>query len=215
MGEITTQAKIDYEKVVRGVVKKIGFDSYVDDMSSVDSKGINDKTCEVIVRINKQSPDIAGGVHVGKDDMDLGAGDQGIMFGYASDETEDCMPLTHSMATTLGYTLTEVRKNGKLWWLRPDGKTQVTIEYVQKADGSVEPRKIHTVVISTQHADPLKAKRTLEQSGKDMRGKYEGKEEIAPSMADMNELIHEKVILATLNSITLKNGKPSTSIYDR
>jgi len=89
MGEITTQAKIDYEKVVRGVVAKIGFDSFVDDLSSVDSKGLSDKTCEVIVRINKQSPDIAGGVHVGKDEMDVGAGDQGIMFGYASDETEE------------------------------------------------------------------------------------------------------------------------------
>merc|ERR1712227_1085868 len=153
------------EQIVRGVVKKIGFDSYVDDMSSVDSKGISDKTCEVIVRINKQSPDIAGGVHVGKDDMDLGAGDQGIMFGYASDETEDAMPLTHSMATTLGYTLTEVRKSGKCWWLRPDGKTQVTIQYQQKADGSVEPQKIHTVVISTQHAEPLKATRKKEVAG--------------------------------------------------
>merc|ERR1712139_287107 len=128
MGEITTQAKIDYEKVVRGVVAKIGFDSFVDDLSSVDSKGLSDKTCEVIVRINKQSPDIAGGVHVGKDDMDVGAGDQGIMFGYASDETQDCMPLTHSVATKLGKKLTDVRKSGLLWWLRPDGKTQVTIE---------------------------------------------------------------------------------------
>jgi len=83
---------------------------------------------------------------VGKEDLDVGAGDQGIMFGYASDETEDCMPLTHSMATRLGKKLTDVRKSGLLWWLRPDGKTQVTIEYLQKADGSVEPRKIHTVV---------------------------------------------------------------------
>merc|ERR1719199_451296 len=87
-GEITTQAKIDYEKTVRGVVAHIGFDSYVDDLSSVDSKGLSDKTCEVLVRINKQSPDIAGGVHVGKEDLDVGAGDQGIMFGYATDETE-------------------------------------------------------------------------------------------------------------------------------
>merc|ERR1712100_586766 len=174
--------KLNYEEIVRGVVKKIGFDSYVDDMSSVDSKGISDKTCEVIVCINKQSPDIAGGVHVGKDDMDLGAGDQGIMFGYASDETEDCMPLTHSMATSLGYKLTEVRKNGKLWWLRPDGKTQVTIEYLEKADGSVEPQKIHTVVISTQHAEPSKAVRTKEVDG------WKGAEAIAPSMAEMNDL---------------------------
>ena len=175
-GEITTQAKLDYEKIVRRVVKQIGFDSFVDDLSSVDSKGLSDKTCEVIVRINKQSPDIAGGVHVGKDDMDVGAGDQGIMFGYASDETEDCMPLTHSMATRLGKKLTDVRKSGHLWWLRPDGKTQVTIQYLQKADGSVEPQKIHTVVISTQHAEPLKAKRTKECDG------YSGPEMTAPSM---------------------------------
>merc|ERR1711924_184301 len=105
-----------------------------DDLSSVDSKGLSDKTCEVIVRINKQSPDIAGGVHVGKDDMDVGAGDQGIMFGYASDETEDCMPLTHLVATRLGKKLTDVRKDGSLWWLRLDGKTQVTVEYKQNTD---------------------------------------------------------------------------------
>merc|ERR1711979_99528 len=200
-GEITTQAKIDYEKVVRGVVAKIGFDSYVDDLSSVDSKGLSDKTCEVLVRINKQSPDIAGGVHVGKDEMDVGAGDQGIMFGYASDETEDCMPLTHSVATKLGKKLTDVRKSGKLWWLRPDGKTQVTIEYKQNADGSVEPQKIHTVVISTQHAEPLKAVRTKECAG------YTGPEMTAPSMEAMNKLIVDEVIKETLKEITLKNGK--------
>merc|ERR1712125_215922 len=136
-GEITTQAKIDYEKTVRGVVAHIGFDSYVDDLSSVDSKGLSDKTCEVLVRINKQSPDIAGGVHVGKEDLDVGAGDQGMK-------------------------LTNVRKSGLLWWLRPDGKTQVTIEYLQRADGSVEPQKIHNVVISTQHAEPSKATRCKE-----------------------------------------------------
>merc|ERR1711981_1250363 len=206
-GEITTQAKLDYEKIVRRVVKQIGFDSFVDDLSSVDSKGLSDKTCEVIVRINKQSPDIAGGVHVGKDDMDVGAGDQGIMFGYASDETEDCMPLTHSMATRLGKKLTDVRKSGKLWWLRPDGKTQVTIEYLQKADGSVEPLKIHTVVISTQHAEPLKAVRTKECAG------YSGPEMTAPSMEDMNKLIVDKVIKETLKEITLKSGKPALTLF--
>mmetsp|Transcript_98439 Transcript_98439/g.254519 ORF Transcript_98439/g.254519 Transcript_98439/m.254519 type:complete len:465 (+) Transcript_98439:88-1482(+) len=206
-GEITTQAKLDYDKVVRGVVAGIGFDSYVDDLSSVDSKGLSDKTCEVLVRINKQSPDIAGGVHVGKDDMDVGAGDQGIMFGYASDETEDCMPLTHSMATRLGKTLTDVRKSGELWWLRPDGKTQVTIEYLQKADGSVEPLKFHTVVISTQHAEPLKAKRTKECAG------YTGPEMTAPSMEDMNKAIVEDVIKKTLSEIKLKNGQPALTLF--
>merc|ERR1712119_55888 len=199
-GEITTQAKLDYERVVRGVAAGIGYDSYADDLSSVDSKGLSDKTCEVLVRINKQSPDIAGGVHVGKDDMDVGAGDQGIMFGYASDETEDCMPLTHSVATKLGKKLTDVRKSGKLWWLRPDGKTQVTIEYLQKVDGAVEPQKIHTVMISTQHAEPSKAVRTKECAG------YKGPEMTAPSMEDMNKEIIEKVVKRTLSEIKLKSG---------
>jgi len=206
-GEITTQTKIDYEKVVRGVVEKIGFDSYEDDLSSVNSKGLSFKTCEVLVRINKQSPDIAGGVHVGKEDLDVGAGDQGIMFGYASDETADCMPLTHSMATRLGKKLTDVRKNGELWWLRPDGKTQVTIQYKQKADGSVEPLKIHTVVISTQHAEPLKATRCKEVAG------YTGPDATAPSMEDMNKQIVEKVVKATLQEIKLKNGSTAMTLF--
>jgi len=207
LGEITTKATIDYDKVVRGVVAKIGFDTFVDDLSSVDSKGLSDSSCEVIVRINKQSPDIAGGVHVGKDEMDVGAGDQGIMFGYASDETLDCMPLTHSMATRLGKKLTDVRKNGKLWWLRPDGKTQVTIQYVEKADGSVEPQKIHTVVISTQHAEPSKAVRTKECAG------YKGPEMTAPTMEEMNKIIVEDVVKETLKEITLKNGKTALTLF--
>merc|ERR1712225_30469 len=206
-GEITTQAKMDYEKTVRGVVANIGFDSYVDDLSSVDSKGLSDKTCEVLVRINKQSPDIAGGVHVGKDELDVGAGDQGIMFGYATDETADCMPLTHSVATKLGKKLTDVRKSGELWWLRPDGKTQVTIEYKQNADGSVEPLKFHTIVISTQHAEPSKATRRKEVAG------YTGPDATAPSMEDMNKQIVEHVIKKTLEEIILKNGKPALTLY--
>jgi len=214
-GEITTQAQLDYDAIVRKEVKKIGFDSFVDDLSSVDSKGLSCESCEVLVRINKQSPDIAGGVHVGKTDLDVGAGDQGIMFGYASDETANCMPLTIFMATQLGKKLTDVRKDGSLWWLRPDGKTQVTIVYKQHTDGSVEPTSIHTVVISTQHAEPVKAKRTEEQNGKDNRGAYKGAEVMAPTMEEMNELIHDHVIVATLKEITLKNGKPALSIYDR
>merc|ERR1712025_208312 len=188
-------------------VEKIGFNSFVDDLSSVDSKGLSHKSCEVLVRINKQSPDIAGGVHVGKDEMDVGAGDQGIMFGYATDETEDCMPLTHSMATRLGKTLTDVRKSGLLWWLRPDGKTQVTIEYLQKADGSVEPLRIHTVVISTQHAEPSKATRCTEVAG------YTGPDATAPSMEEMNKLIIQEVVVKTLSDIILKNGKPALTLY--
>merc|ERR1739838_575452 len=107
----------------------------------------------------------------------------------------------------LGKKLTDVRKNGKLWWLRPDGKTQVTIEYSQKADGAMGPQKIHTVVISTQHAEPLKAVRTKECAG------YTGPEMTAPSMEQMNTLIVEEVIKETLKEITLKNGKAALTLF--
>jgi S-adenosylmethionine synthetase len=203
-GEITTKATLDYDTIVRKAVSDIGYDIYEDDLTSVASKGLDHKKCEVLVRINAQSPDIAGGVHVGKDEMDVGAGDQGIMFGYATDETEDCMPLTHLIATRLGKKLTDVRKNGQLWWLRPDGKTQVTVEYKQLADGSVEPLKVHTVVISTQHAEPSKATR------KEETGSGEG---VAPSMEEMNALIKSDVIEATLKEITLKSGQQAISLY--
>jgi S-adenosylmethionine synthetase len=164
---------------------------------------------EVQVRINKQSPDIAGGVHIGKSEMEVGAGDQGLMFGYASDETKSTMPLTHYLATRLGKTLTEVRKKGLLWWLRPDGKTQVTIQYKQHADGSVEPIKIHTVLISTQHCEPGKRTRKAEYPS------FQGDDETAPSMTEMNELIIQHVIISTLEGIILKNGHPATTIFDR
>merc|ERR1711937_522976 len=131
----------------------------------------------------------------------------GIMFGYASDETEVCMPLTHLVATSLGKKLTDVRKDGSLWWLRPDGKTQVTVEYKQKADGSVEPLKVHTVVISTQHAAPGVAKRSEECAG------YDGKEMVAPSMEQMNSLIVEHVVKKTLEETILKNGKNALSLF--
>jgi len=129
------------------------------------------------------------------------------MGGYASDETEVAMPLTHLLATRLGKKLTDVRKDGSLWWLRPDGKTQVTIEYFQNGDGSVEPKKIHTVVISTQHAAPGVAKRSEECAG------YTGKEMIAPSMAEMNKQITQHVIVKTLEEIKLKNGRPAVTLY--
>merc|ERR1711967_191443 len=114
---------------------------------------------------------------------------------------------THSMATRLGKKLTDVRKNGDLWWLRPDGKTQVTIEYLQKEDGSVEPQKIHTVVISTQHAEPSKAVRSKECAG------YTGPEMTAPNMEDMNKAIVEHVIKATLKEIILKNGQAALTLF--
>merc|ERR1712071_524569 len=106
-----------------------------------------------------------------------------------------------------GKKLTDVRKSGHLWWLRPDGKTQVTIEYLQRADGSVEPQKIHTVVISSQHAEPLKAVRTKECAG------YKGPEMTAPSMEDMNKSIIENVVKRTLKSITLKNGQAALTLF--
>jgi len=208
-GEISTQANLDYDKIARECVARIGFDSFVSGDSPTESKGLDYKTMEVLVRVNKQSPDIAGGVHVGKSEMDVGAGDQGLMFGYASDETKSTMPLTHYMATRLGKTLTDVRKSGKLWWLRPDGKTQVTIQYKQHADGSVEPIRIHTVLISTQHCEPGVRTRAAEYPG------YQGADEVAPSMAEMNELIIQHVVIATLQGILLKNGKTADSLFDR
>ncbi|KAL3139177.1 hypothetical protein ABBQ32_005955 [Trebouxia sp. C0010 RCD-2024] len=144
-GEITTSAKVDYEKVVRDTVRNIGFTS--------DEVGIDADKMNVLVHIEEQSPDIGQGVHgMGTKTLEeTGAGDQGHMFGYATDETEELMPLTHMLATQIGYKLTEVRKNGTVGWLRPDGKTQVTVEY-KKVNGAMVPQRVHTILISTQHS---------------------------------------------------------------
>ncbi|TYZ64749.1 hypothetical protein PybrP1_004292 [[Pythium] brassicae (nom. inval.)] len=144
-GEITTKAVVNYEKVIRETIKQIGYDD--------PAKGLDYKTVNVIVAIEQQSPDIAQSVDSVTDE-EVGAGDQGIMFGYATDETPELMPLSHTLATQLGAKLTEVRKNGTLDWIRPDGKTQVTVEYKQE-NGRMIPQRVHTIVISTQHHDDV------------------------------------------------------------
>jgi len=145
-GEITTTATVNYEQVVRDTLKKIGYDAA--------EKGIDYRTCNVIVALEAQSPDIAQGVHIDRKPEDIGAGDQGHMFGYASDETPELMPLTHALATQIGAKLTEVRVNGTCKWVRPDGKTQVVVEYKME-NGAMIPLRVHTIVISTQHDETV------------------------------------------------------------
>ena len=163
MGEITTKAKVDYEKIARETIREIGYDA--------DEKGFNCDTCRVKVLLDSQSPDIAMGVdkalEARENEMSdeqleaIGAGDQGMMFGYATDETPELMPYAIALAHKLTKQLTKVRKDGTLPYLRADGKSQVTVEY----DEDGKPVHVNAVVISTQHAEDV----TQEQIHEDIR----------------------------------------------
>jgi S-adenosylmethionine synthetase len=147
-GEITTSARIDYPDIVRSTIKRIG---YTDD-----AYGINGDTCAVLVSLDRQSPDISQGVSEGEGlHKEQGAGDQGLMFGYACDETEGLMPFPIHYSHRLVERLADLRQSGEMAWLRPDSKSQVTVEY----EGG-KPVRVHTVVISTQHDETVNGKST-------------------------------------------------------
>jgi S-adenosylmethionine synthetase len=147
-GEVTSKVHVDFEKIVRDTCRSIGFVS--------DDVGLDADNCKVLVNIERQSAEISQAVHghFTKRPEEIGAGDQGHMFGYATDETPELMPLSHVLATKLGFHLTEIRKSGTLPWLRPDGKTQVTVEY-RNEQGAMVPIRVHTVLISTQHDETV------------------------------------------------------------
>ena len=184
-GEITTKAKVDYEAVVRKVCNDVGFTS--------EAVGLDGNNCRVLVELHAQSPEIGQGVHgMGTKALEeIGAGDQGIMFGYATDESEayaeykgKFMPMTLMLANAIGYRLTEVRKNGTCPWVRPDGKTQVTIEYKNEG-GAMRPQRVHTVLISTQHDETVSNEKIAEDLMTEVIKKV-----IPADLLDANTIFH-------------------------
>lgn len=161
-GEITCKGTIDYQKVVREAVKDIGFDN--------GDKGLDYKSLNLLVAIEQQSPDIAQSMDKAWEDENLGAGDQGMMFGYATDETETLMPLSYELARQLAKKHRELRVSGELSWARPDAKTQVTIEYELDTRGGKQvltPLRIEAILISSQHDEDV----TNDQISKDLKEK--------------------------------------------
>jgi len=175
-GEISSKANVNYQKVIRDTIKRIGYDS--------DEKGLNWFTCSVLNGLEEQSPDIAQGVHQNRSDEDVGAGDQGLMFGYATDETEEKMPLTLMLAHKLNIKMAELRRSGEEKWIRPDSKTQVTAEH-RIVGGAIVPVRVHTVVISVQHSDDI----TNEQMREILREKVV-KAVIPPKLLDAETIYH-------------------------